>query len=113
MFRTKTPKIRMSAAAQARWWSAGLGDSDSVKIVTGMLGSACEGFVVTPRFEKTDDVNNSGAVSPATRAMPSTAPVTRPPAAVGITIRSTTRQRFSPRARAASCSERGTRASTS
>ena len=93
-------------------WSAGDGDSERVKIVTGIDASACDGFQVT-EFEAIDDVNSSGAVSPATRATPSIAPVISPPAADGSTIRRTIRQRAIPSATAASRSALGTSRSTS
>ena len=64
-------------------------------------------------LEKTEVVNSSGAVSPATRATPSTAPVISPPIAVGSTMRVTIRQRRRPSASPASFSDPGTSASTS
>ena len=52
----------------------GSGDSDSSKMATGIVCSACAGFqlVCVPT---SDDVKSRGAVSPATRATASTVPV--------------------------------------
>ena len=59
------------------------------------------------------DVKSSGAVSPATRATASVAPVSTPPIVCGTTIPSVARQRGAPTPSAASRSEFGTSASTS
>jgi hypothetical protein len=96
---SSTKPINTSAAAQARAWSSGDGDSDRVKIVTGMLASACVGSVLT-WFAKMEEVKSSGAVSPAARATARIVPVRMPPRAAGRTIPSVVRQRLTPSAAA-------------
>jgi len=93
-FSSITKTISSSAAAQAWACSAGLGDSDSSKMRTGIEDSAFDGSVEI-MVEAIEEVNSSGAVSPATRATASSAPVTRPLMAVGTTTVSTVRQRRS------------------
>ena len=78
----------------------------------GIEASAWLGSVCTP-WAKIEESKISGAVSPATRATASSAPVIRPPAAVGIVTRTVVRQWAIPSAWAASLSVPGTRVSTS
>ena len=112
MLSTSTKAIRTSAAAQAWVWASGLGDSDARKMKTGIEASASPGSVSTP-WPKIEESRISGAVSPATRATASRAPVIRPPAAVGSVTRTVVRQRAMPSAWAASFSVPGTSVSTS
>src|SRR6266700_6218546 len=109
---TSTNTIRISDAAHALAWSAGSGDSEYVKIVTGRDATAWLASVVIA-FGATEHVKRRGAVSPAARATPSTVPVMIPPIVCGSTTLTTVRQRATPSARLASRSDRGTRARTS
>ena len=93
-------------------WQADYESKTGVKIVTGSDGSAWAGSHTTA-LAKIDEVKRSGAVSPAARATASVVPVRMPLSVVGRTTPSTVRQRLTPRARLASRSETGTRASTS
>src|SRR4029078_2705114 len=82
---TRTTAIRTSAAAHAAACSPGSGDSEKTKIVTGSVGSA---WVTSPEIwlAAIDEVNKSGAGSPATRTTELTTPVRIPPLADGSTI---------------------------
>src|SRR5437868_214873 len=103
---------RMKPAAQARAWSFGSGDSDSSKIATGIVCSACAGFQLV-WLPTSAEVKSSGAVSPATRATARTVPVRMPPTARGSTMLRVVRHCGTPGPRLASRSEFGTSASTS
>src|SRR3954452_16941051 len=95
MLITSTKAIRIRAAPQACACLTGSGDSEYLKIVTGMFGTACEGSVCT-RSGKIEVVKRSGAVSPAARATASSAPVIMPLSAVGRITDSVVRQRLAP-----------------
>ena len=66
-FITSTNAISTSAAAHAAACSSGEGDSEKTKIVTGSVGRALATSKETA-LAAIEDVNRSGAVSPATRA---------------------------------------------
>src|SRR6202011_1646096 len=89
----RTNEIRTSASAQARAWSAGSDDSEREKMSTGIVSSGWRGSHVTA-LAAIEEVNKSGAVSPAARATASTVPVRIPPKLVGSTTPSTVRQRL-------------------
>ena len=112
MLATRTKLIRTRAAAHARAWSAGSGDSEYSKILSGTEASATCGFHWS-RSPTIEDVKRSGAVSPATRATASVVPVTIPPIVCGSTTPSVVRQRLTPRASEPSRVDCGTSASTS
>ena len=68
-------------AAQACAFSAGSGDSEYSKIMTGIEATEFEGSLLTV-CPKIEHVKRSGAVSPATRATARVVPVTIPPIAL-------------------------------
>src|SRR2546421_729210 len=105
---TRTRVIRTSAVAQARLWSSGSGDSDQMKICTGMFGIAFVGFSCKVR-PKIPVANRSGAVSPTARATASTGPVRIPPSDAGTITPTTVRQPPAPTATAPCRSSPGTR----
>ena len=76
--------MRTRAAPQACSWRAGSACSDAVKMNRGSELSASVGFALTS-LPTSEEVKRSGAVSPATRAVASVAPVTIPPTAIGRT----------------------------
>src|SRR5689334_3822279 len=81
-------------------------------MLSGIEFIGCLGSVVTV-LATIDDVNSSGAVSPAARAAATTLAVTMPLIAAGSTIVSSVRARVAPSAYEASCRLDGTSASTS
>ena len=105
---------RTNAAPHARSKPAGSAASESVKICTGMFGSAWP--KTSSDGAAGEDRGRSAAAAPsrpAARATASTVPVTMPPSAAGRTTVSTVRQRATPSASAASRSWRGTSSSIS
>src|SRR5581483_10900339 len=100
------------AAAQARAWSPGSGDSESSKIASGTVWIACSGFQDVPVATR-EFTRSIGAVSPAARAAARTVAVITPPFACGRTMLSVVRQRGTPSPRLASRSDCGTSARTS
>ena len=72
-----------SAAPQARVKDSGFASSESVKIVTGMFGTAVPGSRLKLDGSNTEQAKISGAVSPAARAIARTVEVTMPPGRAG------------------------------
>src|SRR5436309_2633453 len=107
-----TNPIRISAAPHAWACLTGSGLSEYLKIVTGMLLTACDGSVTT-MSGAIAHTNSSGAVSPAARATARRAPLIMPLSAVGIVTDRVVRQRLAPSAKPASLTALGTRVRTS
>src|SRR5439155_10876271 len=99
-FITSTNAIKTSAAAHASACSPGSGDSESLRIVTGSVGSAWW-MLKEMAFAAIDVVKSSGAVSPAIRATEMTTPVRIPPIAAGRMMFHVVRHLVTPSARLA------------